>query len=230
MKNIREITAIFQRMGFDVAEGPELETDQFNFTDLNIPENHPARDMQDTFYVGSLLLRTHTSPVQMRTMLARKPPIRILCPGSVYRCDNDATHSPMFHQVEGLWVDRGVKMSDLKGTLAFFAREVFGSGTKIRLRPSFFPFVEPGAEVDVSCFNCRKSVKPDCRLCKGTGWMEIMGAGMVHPNLFKVAGHDPEVWTGFAFGMGIDRIAMLLHEIPHIKHLYESDMRFVSQF
>lgn len=225
------ILRTFQRIGFEVVSGPEVETEYLNFDAINTPKDHPARDMQDTFFIGpGVVLRTHTSPVQMRKMLSQKPPVRVLCPGAVFRCDDDATHSPMFHQIEGLWVDRDVRMSDLKGVLEFFAKEIFGSDVQIRMRPSFFPFVEPGAEVDVSCFQCRKGPRPECRICKGTGWFEILGAGMVHPNLFKAAGYPAGQWTGFAFGLGVDRIAMLLHEIPHIKHLYQSDVRFLGQF
>jgi phenylalanyl-tRNA synthetase alpha chain len=226
----RKIVEIFSRLGFDVTLGPEAETEYLCFDSINIPKSHPARDMQDTFFLGpGVVLRTHTSPVQMRTMMSRPWPIRILCPGAVYRCDNDATHSPMFHQIEGLWVDRDVKMSDLKGVLEFFAKELFGSGTKIRLRPSFFPFVEPGAEVDLSCFQCGSTPKSTCRICKGTGWMEVMGAGMVHPYLFKEAGYDPNEVRGFAFGMGIDRITMLLYKLPELRLLFQNDPRFLSQ-
>lgn len=231
----RRIIDVFRRIGFDVTTGPEVETEFLNFESINIPKDHPARDMQDTFFLGpGVLLRTHTSPVQIRAMLSRKWPVRVLCPGAVYRCDSDATHSPMFHQIEGLWVDRGVTMADLKGTLDFFAKEVFGSDARIRLRPAYFPFVEPGAEIDVSCFLCRTGVA-GCRICKGSGWLEILGAGMVHPRLFEAAGGaytsggQGDV-TGFAFGMGIERIAMLLHEIPDIRHFYQGDMRFLSQF
>ncbi|MGE0614550.1 MAG: phenylalanine--tRNA ligase subunit alpha [Bacteriovoracia bacterium] len=230
----RKIIEIFSRIGFDVTTGPEAETDFLNFEAANMPKDHPARDMQDTFFLGpGVVLRTHTTSVQMRTMRERKWPVRILCPGAVFRCDSDATHSPMFHQVEGLWVDHGTKMSDLKGTLEFFAKEMFGNESKIRLRPSYFPFVEPGAEVDVSCFLCRKSINPTCKVCRGSGWLEILGAGMVHPNLFKTAGPayaDEPGLTGFAFGMGVERIAMLLHEITDIRLLYQGDMRFVRQF
>lgn len=230
----RRVVQVLSRLGFDVVTGPEVETEFLNFEAVNIPKDHPARDMQDTFFMGpGVVLRTHTSAVQMRALRSRKWPVRILCPGAVYRCDNDATHSPMFHQLEGLWVDKGVRMSDLKGTLEFFAREVFGAETAIRLRPSYFPFVEPGAEVDVSCFQCRnnKSGPSDaCRLCKGTGWIEVLGAGMVHPRLFEMAGYDPGEVTGFAFGMGIERISMLLHELPDLRMLFQGDTRFLSQF
>ncbi len=231
----QKILDVFLRLGFDVVTGPEAETEFLNFEAVNIPADHPARDMQDTFFLApGVVLRTHTSSVQMRSMFAGSWPIRILCPGAVYRCDNDATHSPMFHQIEGLWVDQGVKMSDLKGVLGFFARELFGSETKIRLRPSYFPFVEPGAEMDVSCFACgKKTPSSSCRICKGSGWLEILGAGMVHPELFKIAGYDRKesaLPTGFAFGLGVERIAMLLHEIPDLRLMYGGDTRFLSQF
>jgi phenylalanyl-tRNA synthetase alpha chain len=231
----RKIIEVFARLGFDVMTGPEVETDFLNFEAVNMPADHPARDMQDTFFMGpGVVLRTHTSAVQMRAMRSQKWPIRILCPGAVYRSDSDATHLPMFHQIEGLWVDKGVKMSDLKGTLACFAREIFGSDTKIRLRPSYFPFVEPGAEVDVSCFMCRTRVNPSCRLCKGTTWIEILGAGMVHPRLFEMAGYAEDYksqgLTGFAFGMGVERVAMLLHGIPDLRLMVQGDTRFLRQF
>jgi phenylalanyl-tRNA synthetase alpha chain len=231
----RKILSVFARLGFDVATGPEAETDFLNFEAVNIPKDHPARDMQDTFFMGpGVVLRTHTSSVQMRAMRSQSWPVRILCPGAVYRCDNDATHSPMFHQIEGLWVDRGVKMSDLKGTLAFFARELFGSETKVRLRPSYFPFVEPGAEVDVSCFLCRGKSSVGCKLCRGSQWIEILGAGMVHPKLFSLASYDAKGdtknLTGFAFGMGIERITMLLNELPDMRLLFQNDVRFLKQF
>lgn len=231
----RKIIEVFSRLGFDVMTGPEVETDFLNFEAVNMPADHPARDMQDTFFMGpGVVLRTHTSAVQMRAMRSQKWPIRILCPGAVYRSDSDATHLPMFHQIEGLWVDKGVKMSDLKGTLACFAREIFGSDTKIRLRPSYFPFVEPGAEVDVSCFMCRTKVNPSCRLCKGTTWIEILGAGMVHPRLFEMAGYGEDYQsqglTGFAFGMGVERVSMLLHGIPDLRLMVQGDTRFLRQF
>jgi len=226
-----EIVRAFARLGFDVTTGPEIDTEFLTFDAINIPKDHPARDMQDTFFVGpGLVLRTHTSPVQMRTLLAKKWPVRILAPGAVYRCDNDATHSPMFHQIEGLWVDRGVKMSDLRGVLDFFAKEIFGSKTKVRMRPSYFPFVEPGAEIDVSCFRCVKTIDSHCPVCKGSGWVEILGAGMVHPHLFEVAGYDPAEVTGFAFGLGIERITMLLYQIPDLRLMFQGDMRFLKQF
>ncbi len=232
----RKIVQVFSRLGFDVTTGPEVETEFLNFEAVNIPKDHPARDMQDTFFTGpGVVLRTHTSPVQMRSMRERGQwPVRILCPGAVYRCDDDATHSPMFHQIEGLWVDHGVKMSHLKGVLEFFARELFGSDSRIRLRPSYFPFVEPGAEVDVSCFNCSGRGDDGCRVCRGSGWMEILGAGMVHPRLFEMAGFDKKAGysglTGFAFGLGIERIAMLLHRIGDLRLMYQGDLRFLSQF
>ncbi len=234
----RRITEIFSRIGFDATTGPEIETEFLNFEAVNIPKDHPARDMQDTFFMGpEVVLRTHTSAVQMRTMREQAWPVRILCPGAVYRADNDATHSPMFHQVEGLWVDRGVRMSDLKGTLEFFAKEMFGAESKIRLRPSYFPFVEPGAEVDVSCFQCKGSGKvasgESCRLCKSSGWIEILGAGMVHPRLFEMAGYstaEADGVTGFAFGMGVERIAMLVHRVPDMRLLFQNDLRFLGQF
>jgi phenylalanyl-tRNA synthetase alpha chain len=225
------IIQIFSRLGFDVTTGPEVETEFLNFEAVNIPKDHPARDMQDTFFLGpGVVLRTHTSAVQMRALRSKLWPVRILSPGAVFRCDNDATHSPMFHQVEGLWVDRNVKMSDLKGVLEFFAQEMFGVETKIRLRPSYFPFVEPGAEVDVSCFMCLANPTESCRVCKGTGWLEILGAGMVHPRLFEMAGYDASEVTGFAFGMGVERIAMLLHRIPDLRLMFQGDSRFLSQF
>lgn len=230
----RRILEVFGRLGFDVTTGPEIETEFLNFEAVNIPADHPARDMQDTFFMGpGVVLRTHTSSVQMRAMRSQKWPVRILCPGAVYRSDSDATHTPMFHQIEGLWIDRGTRMSDLKGVLQFFAREIFGAETQIRLRPSYFPFVEPGAEVDVSCFNCRgkgPAARSSCRLCKATGWIEILGAGMVHPRLLELAGYTEPGLTGFAFGMGIERIAMLLHEYPDLRLLFQGDQRFLGQF
>lgn len=227
---IRKVSETLGRIGFDVTTGPEVETDFMNFEAVNIPKDHPARDMQDTFFVGpGVVLRSQTSPVQMRAMREQQWPIRILCPGAVYRCDSDATHSPMFHQIEGLWVDRKVSMADLKGVLDFFAKETFGSDVKIRLRPSYFPFVEPGAEVDVSCAICAGR-NPKCPVCKGTGWLEILGAGMVHPRLFRLAGYDPGEVSGFAFGMGVERIAMLLHDIPDLRLMFQGDERFLKQF
>ena len=224
-----EIVAIFAGLGFSVVDGPEVETDYYNFEALNIPRDHPARDMQDTLYLTeSTLLRTHTSPVQIRTMLAQKPPVRIIVPGRVFRRDvADASHSPMFHQVEGLAVDRNVTMADLKGTLGLFAREMFGPESRIRFRPSFFPFTEPSAEVDVLCFVCRGQ---GCRLCKQGGWLEILGSGMVHPQVLKNVGYDPEEVTGWAFGMGIERIAMLKYGIDDLRLFFDNDLRFLRQF
>ncbi len=223
-----EIIEVFQGLGFAVAEGPEVESDYFNFEALNIPKDHPARDMQDTFYVADeVLLRTHTSPVQIRTMARQKPPVRIIAPGRVYRRDADITHSMMFHQVEGLAVDRDISMADLKGTLECFARELFGPESRIRFRPSFFPFTEPSAEVDVLCFLCRGE---GCRICKASGWLEILGSGMVHPQVLRTVGYDPEEVTGFAFGMGVERIAMLKYGIDDIRLFFENDLRFLAQF
>jgi phenylalanyl-tRNA synthetase alpha chain len=238
----RRMVEVLGRLGFDVVTGPEVETDYLNFEAVNIPKDHPARDMQDTFFLSpGVVLRTHTTAIQMRALRAGKPPIRVLCPGAVYRCDDDATHSPMFHQLEGLWVDKGVRMSDLKGTLELFAREMFAGAAgsaggaaredaRVRLRPSYFQFVEPGAEVDVSCYSCGTAPKAECRICKGTGWLEIMGAGMVHPKLLDMAGIDSREYTGFAFGMGIERIAMLLHGIPDLRLMFRGDSRFLEQF
>lgn len=229
----REIVAIFAQLGFVVAEGPQIETDFNNFEALAMPPDHPARDMQDTFYIagsdGNLLLRTHTSPVQIRTMLAQKPPVRIIAPGPVYRKDDDPTHSPMFNQVEGLCVDEGISFADLKGVLLHFAQRFFGADMKIRLRPSFFPFTEPSAEVDFSCVFCGGK-GGDCRTCKGSGWLEVGGAGMVDPEVFRHVGYDSERYSGFAFGWGIDRMAMLRYRIDDIKLLFEGDVRFARQF
>jgi phenylalanyl-tRNA synthetase alpha chain len=223
-----DIVAIFMGLGFSVAEGPEVEDDYHNFEALNIPRDHPARDMQDTFYVGEeTMLRTHTSPVQIRAMQAQHPPLRIICPGRVYRRDADLTHSPMFHQVEGLAVDRDISMGDLKGVLELFAREMFGSRSRIRFRPSFFPFTEPSAEVDVLCFLCGGG---GCRVCSQTGWLEILGSGMVHPHVLRQVGYDPEEVTGWAFGMGIERIAMLKYGVDDIRLFFENDLRFLRQF
>jgi phenylalanyl-tRNA synthetase alpha chain len=223
-----EIVRVFMGLGFSVAEGPQIETDFYNFEALNIPRDHPARDMQDTFYLShDTLLRTHTSPVQIRTMRAQAPPVRIIVPGVVYRRDADITHSPMFHQVEGLAVDVNVTMADLKGTLELFARELFGARSKIRFRPSFFPFTEPSAEVDVVCFLCGGD---GCRVCKQSGWLEILGSGMVHPNVLRNVGYDPEAVTGWAFGMGIERIAMLKYGVDDIRLFFENDLRFLEQF
>jgi phenylalanyl-tRNA synthetase alpha chain len=228
-KTLNELEEIFLGMGFDVAEGPEVEWDKYNFEYLNIPQNHPARDVQDTFYINdNILLRTHTSPVQIRTMLKQKPPIKIICPGRVYRSDAvDATHSPIFHQIEGLVVDKNITMSDLKGVLDVFAKQVFGPDTKTKFRPHHFPFTEPSAEVDVSCAICHGE---GCRVCSHTGWIEILGAGMVHPKVLEYCGIDPEVYSGFAFGMGLDRITNLKYGIDDIRLLFENDIRFLKQF
>ncbi len=224
-----EIKSIFGAMGFSVADGPEIETDYYNFEALNIPKNHPARDMQDTLYITEdVVLRTHTSPVQIRVMEKSKPPIRIIAPGRVYRRDTpDASHSPFFHQVEGLVVDEGINFGDLKGVIAAFAHKMFGSDIKVRFRPSFFPFTEPSAEYDFVCVFCHGD---GCRVCKNTGWVEISGAGMVDPNVFDSVGLDSEKYTGYAFGMGIDRIAMLKYGINDIRMFFENDMRFLEQF
>ena len=225
----RELEDIFIGMGFSIVEGPEVELDYYNFQALNIPENHPARDTQDTFYIAeNVLLRSQTSPVQVRTMEHQKPPIRIISPGRVYRSDAlDATHSPLFHQLEGLVVDKGITMGDLKGTLEIFAKKLFGENTRIRFRPHHFPFTEPSAEVDVSCYVCGGK---GCRLCKGEGWIEILGAGMVHPFVLSNCGIDPEVYSGFAFGLGLERIAMKKYGIDDIRLFYENDERFLEQF
>lgn len=225
---IREATRIFAELGFEVAEGPQIETEFHNFEALNIPRDHPARDMQDTFYISSeSLLRTHTSPVQVRVMRSAAPPIRIIVPGVVYRRDDDPTHSPMFHQIEGLLVDSGVSFAQLKGVLHHFTARFFDSQLGVRLRPSYFPFVEPGAEVDIECVFCRGR---GCRTCKQSGWLEIAGCGMVHPAVFEAVGYDPEHVSGFAFGMGVERIAMLRHGIRDIRLFYEGDVRFLEQF
>jgi phenylalanyl-tRNA synthetase alpha chain len=225
---IREMEEIFAELGYSVAEGPEVETDYHNFEALNFPKDHPARDTQDTFFLeGGLLLRTHTSPVQIRTMLARQPPIRIICPGRVFRNDNDLRHSPMFHQVEGLAVAEGITVGHLKGTLLAFLRRLFAPDVEIRLRPSFFPFTEPSAEVDVTCQTCKGS---GCEVCSGTGWMEILGCGMVDPHVLAGCGIDPDVYSGFAFGMGVDRVAMNRYGgIPNIRLLFENDERLLRQ-
>ena len=225
-----EMCGIFRSMGFDIEEGPEVETDYYNFQALNTPENHPARDSQDTFYItDNILLRSQTSSVQVHAMeRAGKPPIRVVSPGRVYRSDAvDATHSPMFHQLEGLVVDKDITMGDLKGTLETFARRMFGNDTKIRFRPHHFPFTEPSAEIDISCFMCGGK---GCKVCKGEGWIEILGAGMVHPNVLRCSGIDPDVYSGFAFGMGIERIAMKKYSIDDMRLLYENDLRFLRQF
>ncbi len=225
----RQLEDIFLGMGYSVVDGPEVELDYYNFQALNIPKDHPARDTQDTFYItDNILLRTQTSSVQARVMEKTQPPIKVVSPGRVYRSDSiDATHSPLFHQFEGLVVDKGIMMSDLKGALEMFAKRMFGEDTKVRFRPHHFPFTEPSAEVDVSCFACGGK---GCRLCKGEGWIEVLGAGMVHPNVLRMSGIDPEVYTGFAFGMGIERIAMLKYHIDDLRLAYENDVRFLSQF
>lgn len=224
-----EMKDLFIGMGYTVADGPEVEFDYYNFEALNIPDSHPARDTQDTFYIiDNMLLRSQTSSVQIRVMENAKPPIKIICPGKVYRADNvDATHSPIFHQIEGLVVDKGVTMGDLKGTLEIFAKHMFGENTKIRLRPHHFPFTEPSAEVDVSCWTCGGK---GCKMCKGEGWIEVLGCGMVHPDVLRRCNIDPEEYSGFAFGIGIERTAMARFGITDMRHLFEGDMRFLSQF
>jgi phenylalanyl-tRNA synthetase alpha chain len=223
-----EICRIFAGLGFSVVEGPEVELDYYNFEALNIPKNHPARDMQDTFYIEeNIVLRTHTSPVQVRIMEKTQPPVRILSPGRVYRRDSDISHTPMFHQIEGLLVDRGVTFGDLKGVLTMFLKQVFGEETALRFRPSFFPFTEPSAEIDIRCVICSGR---GCRVCGSSGWLEILGSGMVDPEVFKNVGYDPEEFTGFAFGLGLERIAMLKFGITDIRLFFENDMRFLEQF
>jgi phenylalanyl-tRNA synthetase alpha chain len=225
-----ELVAVFTGLGFSVADGPEIEDDYHNFEALNFPHDHPARDMQDTFFLPSgTLLRTHTSPVQVRVMETSQPPLRVIVPGAVYRHDSDTTHSPMFHQIEGFMVDRRVTFADLKGVLTLALRRVFGADTRLRVRPSFFPFTEPSAEIDISCFQCKLG-EPGCRICKGTGWLEILGSGMIDPNVFRFVGYDPEVYSGFAFGMGIERIAMLKYQINDIRLFPGGDLRFLRQF
>ena len=226
-----QIKEIFMRMGFSVEEGPEIEKDYYNFEALNLPKDHPARDMQDSFYITEdILMRSQTSPVQARTMEAHEPnsPIRMIAPGRVYRRDDyDATHSPMFTQVEGMVIDKGISLADLKGTLETFLKQTFGPKVKVRFRPSFFPFTEPSAEVDISCVMCKGK---GCRVCKGTGWLEILGSGMIHPNVLKMSGYDPEQVSGFAFGMGVERIAMLVYGIDDLRLFYDNDLRFLKQF
>ena len=226
---LEEVERIFTGMGYEVVEGPEVEKDYYNFEALNIPADHPAKDEQDTFYInGDILLRTQTSPVQARVMEKGKLPIRMIAPGRVFRADEvDATHSPSFHQIEGLVVDKNITFADLKGTLAEFARELFGEDTKVKFRPHHFPFTEPSAEVDVSCFKCKGA---GCRFCKGSGWIEILGCGMVHPHVFEMCGIDPKEYTGFAFGIGLERISLLKYEIDDMRLLYENDIRFLKQF
>jgi phenylalanyl-tRNA synthetase alpha chain len=227
-QTFEEIIRIFTALGFAVAKGPDIELEHYNFEALNIPKDHPARDMQDTFYVKpGTVLRTHTSPVQIRTMESQLPPVKIIAPGSVYRCDHDVSHTPMFHQVEGLLVDKRVRFSDLKGVLSIFIHEIFGANTPLRFRPSYFPFTEPSAEVDIGCVICDGD---GCRVCKETGWLEILGSGMVHPQVLRNVGYDPEEVSGFAFGMGVERIAMLKFGIDDIRQFYYNDIRFLSQF
>ncbi len=227
-QTIEEISNIFLSLGFQIAQGPEVESDYYNFEALNIPADHPARDMHDTFYItDKLLLRTHTSPVQIHVMEKIKPPIRIIAPGKAYRCDADHTHTPMFHQVEGLLVDDLVTFGDLKGVLNLFAQRMFGADTKLRFRPSFFPFTEPSAEIDIACVMCKGE---GCRVCSRTGWLEILGAGMVDPAVFEKVGYDADKYTGFAFGMGVERIAMLKYGINDIRLFFENDLRFLAQF
>ncbi len=223
-----EISRIFNWLGFETVEGPEVELDYYNFEALNIPKDHPARDMQDTFYISDdVVLRTHTSPLQVRTMENRRPPVRIIAPGRTYRCDSDVTHTPMFHQVEGLIVDENISFGDLKGILTVFVHQMFGPEVGLRFRPSFFPFTEPSAEVDIQCVMCGGK---GCRVCSHTGWLEILGSGMVDPEVYKMVGYDPEKVTGFAFGMGIERIAMLKFGIDDLRLFYENDLRFLKQF
>ena len=227
---LNRIKDTFMRLGFEIAEGPEVEKDYYNFEALNLPQDHPARDMQDSFYITKeFLLRTHTSPVQIRTMQSSVPnqPIRIIAPGKVYRRDYDATHSPMFQQVEGLVVDQGISFADLKGTLELFSKEIFGNSVNVRFRPSFFPFTEPSAEVDISCVMCAGQ---GCRVCSGTGWLEILGSGMVHPRVLEMSSFDPDKVSGFAFGMGVERIAMLTYGIDDLRLFFDNDIRFLRQF
>ncbi|MDO5673469.1 MAG: phenylalanine--tRNA ligase subunit alpha [bacterium] len=225
---MEEICAIFEGLGFAVAEGPDVEADYYNFEALNIPQHHPARDMHDTFYVtDSILLRTHTSPMQARIMEKQDPPLRYISPGKVYRCDSDITHTPMFHQVEGFLVDRDVSFADLKGVLTSFSQRMFSSDLALRFRPSFFPFTEPSAEVDIACVICSGK---GCRVCKQTGWLEILGSGLIDPAVLTQVGYDPDIYSGFAFGMGVERIAMLKYGIDDIRLYYENDLRFLSQF
>lgn len=223
-----QIVAIFASLGFGVVEGPEIEEDFYNFEALNIPRDHPARDMQDTFYISNdVVLRTHTSPVQIRTMLKHQPPVRVIAPGTVYRRDSDITHSPMFHQIEGFLVDRDISFGDLKGVLTVFLEKFFGSDTGVRFRPSFFPFTEPSAEVDIQCVMCGGE---GCRVCGRTGWIEILGCGMIDPEVFKSVNYDPEAYTGFAFGIGLERMAMLKYGVNDLRLFFENDLRFLSQF
>jgi len=230
LRIVDEVVDFFVGLGYRVAEGPEIETDYYNFTALGIPPGHPARTMQDTFFVGDgLVLRTQTSPMQIRAMLGQDPPVYVVCPGRTYRRDSDPTHTPMFHQVEGLAVDRGLTLAHLKGTLAAMARHVFGETVEIRLRPSYFQFTEPSVEMDVSCFVCG-GTDPKCKVCKGAGWLEMLGAGMVDPGVLQEVGYDPEEYTGFAFGMGPDRMAMVKYGVPDLRLFFEGDLRFLRQF
>ncbi|MEZ4599443.1 MAG: phenylalanine--tRNA ligase subunit alpha [Syntrophotaleaceae bacterium] len=223
-----EICEIFSSLGFGIAEGPEIEMDFYNFAALNMPKDHPARDMQDTFYISEdVVLRTHTSPVQIRTMLKHAPPVRVIAPGTVYRRDSDLTHTPMFHQIEGFLVDRGISFGDLKGVLTTFITQFFGRGTGVRFRPSFFPFTEPSAEVDIQCVICGGD---GCRVCKNSGWLEILGSGMIDPEVFKAVNYDYQKYSGFAFGMGIERIAMLKYRVNDLRLFFENDLRFLHQF
>ncbi|NPA38873.1 MAG: phenylalanine--tRNA ligase subunit alpha [Thermodesulfobacteria bacterium] len=225
---IDELCEAFTRLGFEVVTGPEIETEYYNFTALNIPEWHPARDMQATFYLeNGSILRTHTSPIQIRTMLQRTPPLRIVAPGKVYRCDADVRHSPMFHQIEGLMVDKEVSFSDLKGVLTYFAKEIFGPKTRVRFRPSYFPFTEPSVEMDIGCVICNGK---GCRVCSHTGWLEILGAGMVHPEVFRAVNYDTSIWQGFAFGLGIERIAMIKYGIDDIRLFFDNHLYFLQSF
>ena len=227
-QTMARIEAFFTSVGYQVEEGPEIEDDYHNFEALNIPAHHPARAMHDTFYIDpTTVLRTHTSPVQVRTMERQQPPIRIICPGRVYRCDSDLTHTPMFHQVEGLVVDKNVSFADLKGTVDQFLKAFFEADLAVRFRPSYFPFTEPSAEVDIQCTNCKGK---GCRVCKQTGWLEIMGCGMVHPNVFTHSGIDPDEFTGFAFGMGVERLAMLRYGVNDLRLFFENDLRFLKKF
>jgi phenylalanyl-tRNA synthetase alpha chain len=225
---LSEIKDIFVSMGFSIEDGPEAELDYYNFEALNLPKDHPARDMQDTFYVSDdVVLRTHTSPVQVRVMEKKKPPLKIIAPGKVYRCDSDVCHTAMFHQVEGLMVDTGISFSDLKGVLELFIHSFFGKDTPVRFRPSYFPFTEPSAEVDIGCIFCSGK---GCRICKTTGWLEVLGCGMVNPRVFEMSGYQPDEYTGFAFGMGVERMTMLKYSIDDIRLFYENDLRFLKQF
>lgn len=225
---MNEVCQVFENMGFSIAEGPDVETDHYNFEALNIPAHHPARDMHDTFYISdATLLRTHTSPMQARIMEAQDPPLRVIAPGKVYRCDSDITHTPMFHQVEGFLVDKKVSFADLKGVLTVFSQKIFEEDLPLRFRPSYFPFTEPSAEVDIACVICKGE---GCRVCKRTGWLEILGCGMIDPEVFKMVGYDPAIYSGFAFGLGVERIAMLKYGIDDIRLYYENDQRFLCQF